>query len=120
MDIEHSEYMNKYCFALDLKDDLKLIEEYKEYHQKVWPEIEDSIKESGIEKLTIYCVSNRLFMIIEVSASCSFENKEAADKKNIKVQEWEQLMWKYQQALPAAKKGEKWVLMEKIYQLQNK
>jgi len=25
------------------------------------------------------------------------------------------LMWKYQQALPSAKPGEKWVLMEKIF-----
>jgi len=33
------------------------------------------------------------------------------------VQEWEKLMWKYQQALPKAKPGEKWVLMNKIFEL---
>jgi L-rhamnose mutarotase len=33
------------------------------------------------------------------------------------VQEWEKLMWKYQQALPSAKLGEKWILMEKIFEL---
>lgn len=111
--------MKKYCFALDLKDDVKLIKEYKDYHRNVWPEIEDSIKESGIKKLDIYCVGNRLFMIMEVLPTFIFENKRV-DKNNIKVQELEQLMWKYQLALPIAKEGEKWILMEKIYQLQNK
>jgi len=27
------------------------------------------------------------------------------------------LMWKYQQALPQAKPGEKWVCMEKIFEV---
>ncbi len=47
----------------------------------------------------------------------SFEKKNAMDNANPKVQEWENLMWKYQQALPVAKPGEKWVLMNKIFDL---
>ena len=57
-------------------------------------------------------------MIIEVNDSFSFEKKTSMDSDNPKVQEWESLMWKYQQALPWAKKDEKWMLMEKIYQLK--
>jgi L-rhamnose mutarotase len=33
------------------------------------------------------------------------------------VQEWEQLMWKYQQALPGAQAGEKWRIMDRIFSL---
>jgi len=33
------------------------------------------------------------------------------------VQEWEDLMWNYQQPLKKAMKGEKWVLMNKIFSL---
>jgi len=40
------------------------------------------------------------------------------DADNAKVQEWETLMWKFQQALPWAKQGEKWILMEKIFSLK--
>lgn len=109
--------MIKYCFALDLKDDIKLIEEYKKYHQKIWPEIINSIQSAGIENLEIYLTGNRLFMIIEVNDSFSLEKKTTMDLANPKVQEWENLMWKYQQKLPMAKKGEKWILMEKIFQL---
>ncbi|WP_159017785.1 L-rhamnose mutarotase [Algibacter sp. L3A6] len=109
--------MKKHCFALDLVDDAKLIEDYKVTHQKVWPEIIKSIKDSGIEDLEIYLVGNRLFMIMMVNDSFSFEKKNDMDANNPKVQEWETFMWNYQQALPMAKEGEKWMLMEKIFQL---
>ena len=109
--------MKKYCFALDLKDDITLINAYKKYHENIWPEITASIVNSGIESLEIYCVGNRLFMIMEVDESFSLEKKSNLDASNSKVQEWEKLMWNYQKSLPFAKKNEKWMLMEKIYQL---
>lgn len=109
--------MKRYCLALDLIDDSKLIEEYKQYHQSVWPEIKASITGAGIEDLEIYLLGNRLFMIMEVNESFSFEAKGAADLANPKVQEWETLMWNYQQALPGSKPGEKWILMDQIFKL---
>ena len=110
--------MKRYCLTVDLKPDAQLIQEYKDYHEKVWPEIIRSIKDSGIESMEIYCRDNRLFMIMETLDSFSFERKAKMDLENDKVQEWERLMWKYQQALPTAKASEKWVLMEKIFDLK--
>tara|TARA_R110001606_G_scaffold202060_4_gene350101 strand:+ start:927 stop:1262 length:336 start_codon:yes stop_codon:yes gene_type:complete len=107
----------RYCLVCDLKDDPILIEEYKEHHKNVWPEILKSIKESGIEKINIYNLGNRLFMVIEVNKSFSFDKKATLDANNPKVQEREELMWKYQQALPLAKKGEKWLLLEEIFKV---
>ena len=109
--------MKCYCLALDLKEDSKLIAEYENYHKNVWPEIINSIKGSGIENLDIYRTGNRMFMIIEANEDFSFEKKSAMDAMNPKVQEWENLMWKFQQALPWAKTGEKWILMDKIFSL---
>ena len=111
--------MKKYCLALDLKDDPVLIDQYKAHHKKVWPEITQSLIDSGIENAEIYCVGNRLFMILEVIDSFSFEQKEQMDNANRKVQEWDELMWKYQQKMPWAKENEKWVLMDKIYELKD-
>lgn len=109
--------MKRYCLALDLKDDPSLIAAYEEYHRSVWPEITASILAAGIQQLEIYRVSNRLFMIMEVNNDFSFEEKAKMDAKNEMVQHWEKLMWEYQQALPTAKPGEKWMLMEKIFSL---
>jgi L-rhamnose mutarotase len=109
--------MKRYCLALDLKDDPRLIKEYEHYHKEVWPEIIESIKGSGIHHMEIYRAGNRLFMIMETKDSFSFIVKSKADLANPKVQEWEQLMWKYQQALPHAKQGEKWMVMDKIFDL---
>jgi len=109
--------MKRYCLTLDLKDDPALISEYEAYHKEIWPEIRDSITASGIVDMEIYRFSNRLYMIMEVNDEFSFEKKGAMDAGNEKVQEWETLMWKYQQALPGAKPGEKWMLMDKIFEL---
>ena len=65
----------KYCFALDLKNDEELISEYENYHREIWPEIIDSICDSGITDLEIYRVSNRLFMIMETDESFSFDKR---------------------------------------------
>ena len=105
----------KYCFALDLKDNQKLIKEYEDYHKFVWPEILDSIKNSGIDNMEIYRVSNRLFMIIETNSKFSFDRKKQLDISNNYVQKWERLMSQYQKNLPFSKPGEKWVLMKKIF-----
>src|SRR6185436_811844 len=99
----------RYCLTLDLKDDPELILEYKRYHEKVWPEITKSIRDSGILDMEIYLLGSRLCMVIEVSESFSFESKAEADRAN----------QKFQQELPNAKPGEKWMLMERIFKLEN-
>lgn len=109
--------MKRYCLALDLKDDPTLIAEYEKYHQNSWPENLKAIKDAGIEVMDIYRTGNRLFMIMETKDDFSFEEKSKSDATNQKVQEWEKLMWKYQQSLPHAKPGEKWMLMDKIFEL---
>ena len=107
----------RYCLTLDLKDDPGLIAEYERHHQNVWPEIVRSIEEAGITHMEIFRYHTRLFMIMEVNENFSFEAKAEIDAATQKVQEWETLMWKYQQALPGAKPGEKWLLMDRIFSL---
>ena len=105
------------CLTLDLKDDPTLIAEYKRYHEQVWPEVIQSIKDSGIEDMEIYLLGTRMFMIMEVNHNFSFEAKAESDRRNPKVKEWDNLMWKFQKALPEAKPGEKWMRMERVFKL---
>lgn len=108
----------RYCLTLDLRNDSSLIAEYKRYHEKIWPEITQSIRSAGIENMEIYLLGARMFMIMEVGEDFSFEARAQADRENPKVREWEELMWKFQQPLPDSKPGEKWLLMERIFQLE--
>jgi L-rhamnose mutarotase len=109
--------MRKYYLTLDLKDDPALIAAYEQYHTAVWPEIKESISGSGIVAMEIFRYDTRLFMIMETDETFTFAKKNAMDAANPKVQEWETLMWKFQQPLKTAASGEKWVLMNKIFEL---
>jgi L-rhamnose mutarotase len=115
---EHFMTTKRYCFACDLKDNPKLIAEYKAYHAAgmAWPEITKSSKDVGIVDLQIYLTGNRMFMIMEVNETFDLLKKAEMDANNPKVKEWEKLMWGYQQRLPWAKEGEKWIQMEQIFQ----
>lgn len=103
--------------TLDLKNDPELIREYEEHHQAVWPEIVHSIRSAGVYSMEIYRYDTRLVMFMEVPDDFDFGQKAEADQNNPAVQAWENLMWKYQQALPVSRPGEKWMLMDKIFEL---
>jgi L-rhamnose mutarotase len=116
---ENGDMTRRYCLTLDLKNDPKLIAEYKKYHESVWPEITETIKESGIVDMEIYRLGTRMFMVMDVNESFSFDKKAKSDAANPKVQEWEELMWRFQEALPEAKPGEKWLRMERVFKLES-
>jgi L-rhamnose mutarotase len=69
--------------------------------------------------MEIYLLGTRMFMIMEVNEAFSFEAKTKADQLNPKVQEWERLMGTFQKTLPQARPGEKWLLMERVFKLED-
>lgn len=104
-------------FTCNLKDDPGLIAAYKKHHQKIWPEITASIRDKGVHHMEIYLAGTRMFMIMEVESGFSMEEASKMDAANPKVQEWETLMGRFQKTPPMAVSGEKWVYMEKIFDL---
>ena len=111
--------MKRYCLALDLIEDAEKIKRYQEFHQKIWPEIADNIKQRGVLDMQIWQVENRLFMIMDTRDDYDPEvaNKIAlSEPKNV---EWETLMSQFQQPLPSAMADEKWVEMTKIFDLNS-
>jgi L-rhamnose mutarotase len=107
----------RYCLTLDLKNDPKLIAEYVRYHEAVWPEVERCLREAGVRDMEIYLLGTRMFMIMEVDETFSFERKAAIDRANPVVQDWENHMGTLQEPLPQAKPGEKWLPMDRVYKL---
>jgi len=111
---------NRYCLALDLKNDPTLIAEYLDYHkpENAWPQITKNMDEMGIVDMEIYHLGDRLFMIMETTANFDPNAEPKTEQGQLKSDEWEALMWKYQQPLKWAKVGEKWVKMDLIYDLK--
>jgi len=110
--------MKTYCLALDLKDDPGLIAEYKRYHQPdvIWPEVLESIRATGVLSEQIFMLGTRMVMVLQTTDDFSFEAKAAQDQANSTLRTWEELMWHFQQPVPQARPGEKWMLMEKIFE----
>lgn len=109
----------RHILFCDLKNDPALIEKYKEYHApgNAWPEITESIVSSGITGMEIFLAGNRLVMIMTTTDDFDPAAKAAADASSPKVQEWETLMDTFQQRLPFAEDGVKWVEAEGIFSL---
>lgn len=103
-----------------MKNDNKRIAEYEKYHLKEnsRPAITKSLIDAHVLNMEIFRTGNRLFMIMEVSDEYSNALKKSMDENNPDVQEWERLMENFQQPLPWAKEGEKWVIMDQIYSIK--
>ena len=104
--------------TLDLNDDEELIREYEQYHKPgyAWPEVIDSIRNSGILDMQIYRSGIQLVMVMTVADSFRFEDKARRDSQNPKVIEWERLMMKFQHVAEASADA-KWQELRNIFDL---
>ncbi|MCP5411314.1 MAG: L-rhamnose mutarotase [Alphaproteobacteria bacterium] len=102
------------CFVLDLVDDAALIAEYERRHAPgaVWPAIVDDIRAQGVEAMEIWRSGDRMVMIAAVADD--YPRPRAVPPE---YDAWEGLMWRFQKALPHAAPGQKWVPMDKIFDL---
>jgi L-rhamnose mutarotase len=111
--------MLRHYYALDLRDDAAAIAEYERLHHpdNVWPEIIASIRASGIEEMEIFRVGNRLVMVVQVPDDSDASTTRDMEITDPMTQAWEALMDRYQQRLPWAAAGQKWVPMKRIFSL---
>lgn len=109
--------MKRYCQTLKLKEDKALIKGYVCEHAKVWPEVQQGIKEVGILDMQIYIHENLLFMIVDTMDDFDWQTDMAKLAALPRQAEWEKYMAKFQDVDENASSKEKWVLMDKIFEL---
>jgi L-rhamnose mutarotase len=108
----------RHCLALDLKDDPALIAEYEAYHRSIWPEVRAHLEAPGVTGMEIYRLGTRMVMLMETDdARYDAETMALASRNDPKIQQWEELMWKFQAPTPWTPEGEKWVGMRRIFEL---
>jgi L-rhamnose mutarotase len=107
--------MIRQVLAIDLKDD-EVVETYREHHRRVWPEVLESLRTSGVIDMEIYLLGRRLVMIAHLQDGGdlrrAFETRIASHPR---VAEWERLMMSLQQPAPGAGAGEWWTAMEPVF-----
>ena len=110
----------KLYFVLDLQDDPALIAEYEWWHwpENIWPEVLDALRARGASELELFRCGNRLVQVLEVDEQSNAVDPNAGGADSSRLQDWEQFMWKFQQALPFAAPGQKWVPMNRVFSLK--
>jgi len=109
--------MQSYGMTLMLKDDEQIVERYKEYHRKVWPEVVSRLRENGITEMRIYLLGRRMFMYMEAVDGFSPELDFPKLAQDPRYREWDELMRGLQQPAPEARAGEWWAPMEEVFDL---
>lgn len=109
----------RYCQTLDLKDDPRLIEEYKKRHNKrfYWVEVGEGLRSVGILDMEIYLFETRLFMIVETAMDFDWDYAFATLAKLPRQSEWEEYMSVFQKVKKTSNSADKWRLMERIFEL---
>ena len=107
---------------MQLENDPKLIAQYKAVHDigAAWPEIQQGMKEVGILDMEIYIHGNTLFMIMDTVADFDHEKAMQELMTKPRQREWEAFVSRFQKTTAEASADEKWQLMERIFELDQK
>lgn len=110
--------MKTYAQTLDLKDAPVVIAMYDEHHRAVWPEVQRGLRDIGIERMRIWRLGRRLFMLMETvdgfDPDRDFARYMGSDPR---IREWQDLMASLQQPAPGALPGLLWANMQLVFDL---
>jgi L-rhamnose mutarotase len=91
-------------------------ERYKAFHEAVWPEVLDMIKQCHIQNYSIFHREGQLFAYFEYTGE-NFKADMAKMAAHKKTQEWWDIMEPMQDPSPSRKAGEWWSNMEEVFHL---
>ena len=104
--------MKRYGMVLGVR--AERLEEYKEAHRNVWPEILAMIREYNIRNYSIYYKDGMLFSYYEYVGD-DYEADMARMAADPKTQEWWAWMEPMQVPLATRQEGEWWAEMEEVF-----
>ena len=112
--------MKTFAMALDLVDEPRSIDQYREYHRNVWPEVKDGLLEIGILGMEIYLLGDRLFMVLNTEDDFDLiRDFQKYTDSSEKAAEWDWLMRKFQKKTPFTSEDDWWAPMQKVFDLNS-
>lgn len=96
--------------------DPERVEEYRRYHAKIWPEIEEAIQQAGIRNYSIYLDGAQLFAYLEYHGpDDEFDQRMEALAEAPRMREWWDIMEPMQRPFEERAHGEWWKKMEEVF-----
>ena len=108
----------RYVFTVKLRDEPGIVETYRRHHCDVWPEVQASLRQVGVDQMDIYLLGHRLVMVVEMRNGLDYRDAFKAHAASTpRVAEWERLMKSLQEPTEEARAGEWWAVMEPVFHL---
>ena len=105
--------MQRVCFLLKVKQDR--LEEYKERHKEVWPDMLDALRETGWHNYSLFLRDDGL--LVGYLETSDFEAAvEGMSKKEVNDR-WQNEMAQYFEALDGAHADESMVPLQEVFHL---
>jgi hypothetical protein len=104
--------------SANLVKDPKLQQEYLNYHAtqfQKWPEVSQGFCNASFQQLLVFKAGRQLMLVISIPKGKSLDKlNPLTTKNNPRVDDWNNMMKKYQEGIEGAKKGEVWVFLRKL------
>lgn len=114
MSIDKGIFMKRYGSMIKVR--AEKLQEYKDLHANVWPEVLEMIYQCNIRNYSIYCRDGYLFSYFEYIGD-DYEADMAKMDKDKKTQEWWQLTDPCQERIDSTQEGEQWATMEEVFHI---
>jgi L-rhamnose mutarotase len=112
--------MSRHLLTVNLKNRPSIIDSYRQHHERVWPEVLQSLRAAGIENMNIYLLGRQLVMLVDVREGLTLAGVFAEHRASSpRVAEWERLMQSLQEPSPLASASEWWTAMEPVFSLED-
>ena len=105
--------------TVNLVKDPKLQQQYLAYHAnqfQKWPEVSQGFCNANFQQVLVFKNGRQLMLVISIPKGESLDKlNPLTTKNNPRVNDWNNLMKKYQERIEGSKKGEVWVVFKDVY-----
>jgi L-rhamnose mutarotase len=107
--------MNRYCFLLRVRPDL--LDEYRERHARVWPEMLAALAAAGWHNYSIFAAGDGMLVgYVEADDLTAAQEAMAATEVNTR---WQAEMSRYFTGLDGRRPDEGFLLLDEIFHLED-